>query len=485
MKKIITVITLVYLIVGVSGSVYAEGDYSVSRIYGKDRYETSENIAYQFSSEKLENVIVASGNDFPDALSGSLLSKKLKAPILLVGKDTASKESVMSFIKERLSLDGTVYILGGEALVDKNFYDSLKAVGYKNVRRLGGIDRFGTNSMIVDSMNVEKGTPLILVNGLNFPDALSVSSIAASKSYQVIMCSSEKLYGTTKDILKRILPSKIYVVGGMGAISNGLIDELKATLPDLTDDGIIRIGGENRYATSLNLCRYFNLDSDTSIIAGGNNFADALSGSVLAAKMNSPIILTDGKDISEQRQYLDGSNYKKLILLGGTGAISEEIESDLKSRFYISDGSAKALLTDGENAMKDLLNIEVDGNSYIDISGISYAPLKDNIEGNSIYNYLNSNYELDKYYTDSYINNFINFEFKNINGKTYMRYGNPEPAVVLDNCSIVDKKYDGNEAYITIRGYNYIPEDTVNIDAVLIFNGDRWLIDKFNNWGIE
>ncbi|MCH3963636.1 MAG: cell wall-binding repeat-containing protein [Clostridium sp.] len=485
MKKIIAVIMLICLIAGVSGSVYAEGDYSVSRIYGKDRYETSQNIAYQFGSEKLENVIVASGTDFPDALSGSLLSKKLNAPILLAGKDTASHESVMNFIKDRLNLDGTVYILGGEASVDKNFYDSLKAAGYKNVRRLGGIDRFETNSMIVDSMNVEKGKPVIFVNGLNFPDALSVSSIAASKSYPIIMSSSEKLYGTTKDILKKILPDKIYVVGGTGVINNGLIDELKATLPALTEDEIIRIGGENRYATSLNLCRYFNLDSDTAIIAGGNNFADALSGSALAAKMNSPIILTDDKDIYEQRQYLDDSNYKKFILLGGTGAISEGIESDLKSRFYISDGSAKALLTDGENAIKDLLDIEVDGNSYIDISGISYAPLKDNTGVNSIYNYLNSNYGLNKYYTDSYINNFISFEFKNINGRTYMRYGNPESAVVLDNCRIIDKRYDDNEVYMTIRGYNYTPEDTVDIDAVLIYNGNKWLIEKFNNWGIE
>lgn len=485
MKKIIAVITLICLIAGVSESVYAEVDYSVSRIYGKDRYETSQNIAYQFSSEKLENVIVASGNDFPDALSGSLLSKKLNAPIILVGKDTISQKSVINFIKDRLNLDGSVYILGGKASVDKNFYDSLKAAGYRNVIRLGGIDRFETNSLIVDSMNVEKGTPVILVNGLNFPDALSVSSIAASKSYQIVMSSSGKLHETTKNILKKILPDKIYIVGGTGVISTGLVYELKDTLPDLTENEIIRIGGENRYATSLDLCRYFSMDSDTAIIASGSNFADALSGSALAAKMNSPIILTDGKDISQQRQYLDGLNYKKFILLGGTGAISEEIEGDLKSRFYISDGSAKELLTDGENAIKDLLDIEVNGNSYIDISGISYAPLKDNIDGNSIYNYLNSNYGLDKYYTDSYINNFINSVFKNINGKIYMRYGVPEPAVILDNCSVVDKKYNDNEVYITIRGYSYIPEDTVDIDAVLIYNGNKWLIEKFNNWGIE
>lgn len=471
--------------VGTAGSVQAEGGYSVSRIYGKDRFETSENIAYGFSSERLQNIIIASGTNFPDALSGSVLSKKLDAPILLVGKDIVSNENADNFIKDRLSLDGTVYILGGEASVGKNFYSSLKSLGYKNIRRLGGVDRFETNSMIINSMNVEKGTPVVLVNGFGFPDALSVSSIAASNTYPVIMCGSEKLYDETENILKSIKPDKVYVIGGTGVISSKLVDELKLTLPNLNSDEIIRISGENRYDTSLNLCRYFKLSSDTAIIASGRDFADALSGSALAAKMNSPIILTDGTDIYEQKHYLDNSSYKKLILLGGKGAIDENVENILKNGLDISDSDAEALLTDGDNAIKDVLDIKVDGNSYVDISGISYAPLKDNVDRNSIYNYLNTNYGLSRYYTDNYINNFINSAFKNVNGKIYMRYGVPEPAVMLDNSSVISKKYSGNEADIIIRGYNYTPEDTVNIEVLLIYSGDRWLIDKFNNWGIE
>ncbi len=129
---------------------------------------------------------------------------------------------------------------------------------------------------------------------------------------------------------------------------------------------------------------------------------------------------------------------------------------------------------------KKILTINVDGNSYIDISGISYAPLKENLNNyNSINDYLNKNYNLNKYYTDSYVNGLVNFVFQKSNDKIYMRYGNPESVVSVDNSQIVSKKYDENKAYITIK------ENKSYLNAVLIYDGNRWLIDSFNNWGIN
>ncbi len=59
--------------------------------------------------------------------------------------------------------------------------------------------------------------------------------------------------------------------------------------------------GNNRYDTSLEICKYFNSDSDIAVIANGENFPDALSGSALAAKQNAPIVLTNGKDMLNQK----------------------------------------------------------------------------------------------------------------------------------------------------------------------------------------
>ena len=83
MKKLLSIFITTVLIIGASNIVYAKNNYNVKRICGGTRYETSLNISNEFSSGQVENVIVASGNDFLDALSGSVLSKKLNAPIIL------------------------------------------------------------------------------------------------------------------------------------------------------------------------------------------------------------------------------------------------------------------------------------------------------------------------------------------------------------------------------------------------------------------
>lgn len=480
MKKGIIVFTLSFLLAGTSSLVRADTNYSVNRIYGINRYETSVSVAGNFSSQKLQSIIIASGDDFPDALTGSILSKKVNAPILLVGKNADSITYCTNFIKNKLDLNGTIYILGGKFSVSGNFEKQLNSIGYKNIKRLGGSNRFDTNGTIINSLNLEKKTPVFIVNGFGFPDALSISSVSASKGYPIIMSNSSKLPEEAKKLLNNIQPDKVFVIGGTGSINSNVINDLKKIVPTLKDSSVTRIGGENRYETSLNICRYFKLSSDSAFIASGTNFPDALSGSALAAKMSAPIILTDGYDIAKQKQYLDQTDYKKLTLLGGTGSISSDVENILEDKQIISDADAKSLLVNGDNAFKKILTINVDGNSYIDISGISYAPLKENLNNyNSINDYLNKNYNLNKYYTDSYVNGLVNFVFQKSNDKIYMRYGNPESVVSVDNSQIVSKKYDENKAYITIK------ENKSYLNAVLIYDGNRWLIDSFNNWGIK
>ncbi|HAB59465.1 MAG TPA: hypothetical protein DCE48_01910 [Lachnospiraceae bacterium] len=46
----------------------------------------------------------------------------------------------------------------------------------------------------------------------------------------------------------------------------------------------------------------------------------------------------------------------------------------------------------------------------------------------------------------------ISFAFKNIDGQCYMRYGNPEPRLIVNNAKIIEKKYDGNKVYVVGRG---------------------------------
>lgn len=313
-----------------STSAFASSNNNVNRIYGSNRYETSINIANNFNSETVQNVIVASGDNFPDALAGSVLSKYLDAPILLVDKSLNGSKDSINYIKNHLNINGTVYVLGGSASVNNEYADYIKSLGFNNVKRLGGKNRFDTNRVIVESMNVQKGTPVVIVNGSNFPDALSISSIASQKGYPIMLSNANELSEEIKAKVSEIQPSTVYLIGGQSALRDNIINEAKNLIPNIENEKIVRIWGQNRYETSLNICKYFNLDTDTVVIANGENFPDALSGSALAAKLQAPILLTNGKDISRQKEYLDSKNYINKIMLGGYGAIGEDSESALK-----------------------------------------------------------------------------------------------------------------------------------------------------------
>lgn len=131
--------------------------YNVTRICGQDRYETSINIAGQFNPTVTDNIIITNGKSFSDALVGAPLSKKLNAPILLADDfNNGCEYESLDYISKHLSKGRTIYLLGGEGSISSNIVNELKQYGYKNINRLGGTNRFDTNNIIVNELNVTK-----------------------------------------------------------------------------------------------------------------------------------------------------------------------------------------------------------------------------------------------------------------------------------------------------------------------------------------
>jgi len=95
----------------------------VERISGADRYETGLNIVNQFKSSFKNDVILATGSDFPDALAGGVLAAKKQIPILLVDKNYVS-DGVKNYIKANGDIN--MYILGGTGVVPDSVIDFIK-----------------------------------------------------------------------------------------------------------------------------------------------------------------------------------------------------------------------------------------------------------------------------------------------------------------------------------------------------------------------
>lgn len=92
-----------------------------------------------------------------------------------------------------------------------------------------------------------------------------------------------------------------------------------------------RLMGNDRYQTAVAVSNEGWPDgADTAILTTGENFPDALSAAPLAHKLNAPILLTGFSNLnSDTALELKRLKVKKVYLIGGTGVISGNIESQL------------------------------------------------------------------------------------------------------------------------------------------------------------
>lgn len=108
---------------------------------------------------------------------------------------------------------------------------------------------------------------------------------------------------------------------------------LPAGAAPLTEDNSYRISGSDRYQTSLEVSfeGWEDGDAETVVVATGADFPDALAATPLAGAYDAPLLLT--KRDSLPAGFVDELKRlgaKHVVLIGGTGAISEKVEKQLK-----------------------------------------------------------------------------------------------------------------------------------------------------------
>jgi subtilisin family serine protease/putative cell wall-binding protein len=295
-----------------------------ARINGTSRYETAVEIAKQGWGNGSEAVVLAQGHDFPDALSGASLAFELEAPILL----TRSNDLISATRNEILRLGAKkVYILGGPGAINEDVEKELKQMGLQ-VTRLAGTNRYQTSAKIAEKLLHLQGRAsfdkAVVSYGRKFPDALASAPYAAQNGYPILLTKQDALPNEIRPIAKNV--EQAYVVGGPGVVSDQVLSELP--------NGV-RFAGTNRYETAVEFIEGINIDTNEVIVVTGQAFADALTGSVLAANQQKPIILVRTNHIPDEIETLiDRHQPSSYTILGGYGAVNEEVGAQLlqKSR---------------------------------------------------------------------------------------------------------------------------------------------------------
>jgi minor extracellular protease Epr len=288
----------------------------VQRLAGKNRFEVAVNVAEKGFASDSNTLILANYNAFADALAASPLAYKFNAPILLTHSDRLTTETKNEIIKLK---PDEVIIVGGTGSINNNVLNEVDGLVNK-VRRIAGKDRFEVSYNIAKELN--GATTAIVANGLNFPDALAIAPYAAKQEYPILLTIPTRLPNETIAALNGI--QNTIVVGGPASVGTDVYSQLPNPK---------RIGGKDRFEVSTNIINELNLSTDQAYLATGLTFADALTGSVLAAKSNAPLLLT-GKDrlpatvstIVKERKILD------FTILGGTGSVGDSIQTTLENQ---------------------------------------------------------------------------------------------------------------------------------------------------------
>ena len=290
-------------LVAANTQTQAEGtirDYT--RIAGDTRTDTAIEVSRKgWANGSSKTVIIASGENFPDALAGGPLAKKYNAPILLVNKSNLHAD-VLTEMK-RLGVTKAI-ILGGSNTVSESVANQLNAATSQPVERIAGEDRYETAELIANKVG---GTTAIVVNGSSFPDSLSIASYAAQKGIPILLTSKSEIQFDQKY-------SSYIVVGGENAVSETVVSKLKAS----------RVAGNDRYETMQAVInKFYPTTGIKPLVASGVNFADALTGSVYAAKLGVPVLLV-GKDVlpTATKKVIEAKKMPSLVVVGGKSAVS-------------------------------------------------------------------------------------------------------------------------------------------------------------------
>ncbi|NFB18517.1 cell wall-binding repeat-containing protein [Clostridium botulinum] len=97
-----------------------------------------------------------------------------------------------------------------------------------------------------------------------------------------------------------------------------------------------KMPGKDRYETAANVATAnWKEGAENVIISSGEGYADSLSASVLAKKLNAPIILTKSQELHKSaKEALKTLKAKNLHVIGGNASVSQSIRDDLKKEGY-------------------------------------------------------------------------------------------------------------------------------------------------------
>jgi len=232
-------------------------------------------------------------------------------------------------------------ILG--ALSVSGMLHDVSATPVDRVDRVYGSNRSGT-AVAISQEGWETSDYVVLARGDEFADALAGVPLAYSLDAPILLTHSAILTASTKQEIIELNAKNVIILGGKGAISKAVEDELISM--GLTVD---RISGANRNDTASQIALRMKAAGTYNgkiFVANGLDFPDAMAASAYAAKLGYPILLSlpDRIPVSTQTA-IDELSPEAAYIAGGTAVISNAVMGNLPSPKRLSGPNRYATAT--------------------------------------------------------------------------------------------------------------------------------------------
>jgi putative cell wall-binding protein len=333
-------------LVGDNGSVLGRAVFverpSISvipvRTGGPDRYETAAMLsASAFATGSADAVVIATGQNFPDALCAGGLAGAVKGPVLLTQTNALP---FVTLTEARRVTKGAVgpkaYIVGSASVVATAVANKLSAAGF-SVTRYAGADRYATAAAVATAIKSIEGAAFLntalVARGDTFPDALAVSPFACSQGMPILLTKPNELPPVTRSAVTGLGVTDVVVAGSTSAVSAAVAGAL-GTLPGVGPP--VRAGGAGRYDTAIAVVDLALSRGWASAgyvgAATGKNYPDALSGGAIAGAKGGVVLLTDPAVLSPQASAFVAAHrgrIRECVVFGSDLAVSTSVKSAL------------------------------------------------------------------------------------------------------------------------------------------------------------
>jgi putative cell wall-binding protein len=340
------------------------------RFGGADRFTTAALAFHDQFNICPDDVVIARGDQFPDALAASYLAGGKNTGILLTNTN-----SVPAATLNALRTHGVlhVYLMGGTSAISSAVATQLdnqqafNCVGAPmtdpqgnpvtlTVDRIAGADRYQTAQNVAEFLGLdnagdadlngdadcdEEAPTAIIASGESFPDALAAGPLAFSgdnvcegSELPLLLTQAGSVPAATQAALINLGIENVIVVGGTAAVSDAAVAQLTAA-----GYNVRRIAGASRTATAAALAtamiaEWGYIGSNNNVtLARGDAFADALASGPFSGRRNWVTVLSASPtSLSAETAALFASwrtfspgTLTAFDVLGGTGAVSQAV----------------------------------------------------------------------------------------------------------------------------------------------------------------